>query len=114
MLLLLSFSFSPCLFFGINNYFKSKEWYADRGLPYRFGILLHGPPGTGKSSLPVALATFFSLPIYAIPPLDEQNSQCVMLEIAFKYLPHDCFVVIKDVDGKLWYIIDKPLHRDSP
>ena len=27
---------------------KTRRFYADRGIPYRRGYLLHGPPGTGK------------------------------------------------------------------
>eukprot|EP01035_Chromulina_nebulosa_P022647 gene22647-29326_t len=27
-----------------------KQWYSDRGIPYRRGYLLHGPPGGGKTS----------------------------------------------------------------
>lgn len=27
----------------------TPRWYANRGIPYRRGYLLHGPPGTGKS-----------------------------------------------------------------
>jgi ATP-dependent Zn protease len=30
--------------------------YVDRGIPYRRGYLLHGPPGSGKSSFIAALA----------------------------------------------------------
>jgi hypothetical protein len=33
--------------FFINN----KQWYYDMGIPYTLGIGLHGPPGTGKTSL---------------------------------------------------------------
>ena len=28
-----------------------KQWYSDRGIPYRRGYLLHGPPGGGKTSV---------------------------------------------------------------
>ena len=34
----------------------SKEWYRQRGIPYRRGYLLHGPPGSGKTSFIMALA----------------------------------------------------------
>lgn len=35
---------------------SSSQWYFDRGIPYRRGYLLHGPPGSGKSSFIMALA----------------------------------------------------------
>lgn len=35
---------------------SSSQWYAERGIPYRRGYLLHGPPGCGKSSFITALA----------------------------------------------------------
>lgn len=35
---------------------NSSQWYSDRGIPYRRGYLLHGPPGCGKSSFITALA----------------------------------------------------------
>lgn len=32
------------------NDFKTQEgWYKRKGLPYKLVVLLHGPPGTGKS-----------------------------------------------------------------
>ena len=34
----------------------SASWYHERGIPYRRGYLLHGPPGSGKTSFIVALA----------------------------------------------------------
>ena len=34
------------------NYFKNnKLWYQEQGIPYTLGIGLHGPPGTGKTSV---------------------------------------------------------------
>jgi ATP-dependent 26S proteasome regulatory subunit len=32
----------------LNNFKNKKEIYSDLGLPYKFGALLHGSPGTGK------------------------------------------------------------------
>lgn len=40
----------------INRFRDGEEWYRKHGHPYTLGIGLHGPPGTGKSSLIKALA----------------------------------------------------------
>lgn len=39
-----------------NEFIRNPKWYAERGIPYRRGYLLHGPPGCGKSSFITALA----------------------------------------------------------
>src|SRR4051812_14422215 len=45
---------------------RTQEWYASKGLLYKRGYLLHGPPGTGKSSLILSVAGYFHLNIYKL------------------------------------------------
>jgi len=52
----LSSGLSKHLLDDVNNFVSSSEWYALRGIPYRRGYLLYGPPGCGKSSFITALA----------------------------------------------------------
>ena len=39
------------IIYKLNFFVNNKAWYYKMGIPYTIGIGLHGPPGTGKTSL---------------------------------------------------------------
>lgn len=83
----------------IKDYLETdtRKWYADRGIPYRRGYLLHGPPGTGKSSLSFAVAGKFGLKIYVLSLASKSLTE-EGLAVLFEALPRRCVVLLEDVD----------------
>ncbi|KAK4198597.1 mitochondrial chaperone BCS1 [Triangularia verruculosa] len=75
----------------------TRRWYANRGIPYRRGYLLWGPPGTGKSSLSLALAGFFKMRIYIVS-LSSMTATEENLASLFAELPRRCVVLLEDID----------------
>jgi len=83
----------------IKNYLEpsTRRFYNQRGIPYRRGYLLHGPPGTGKTSLSLALAGYFGLELYLLHlPSVREDSE---LERLFTALPPRCIVLLEDIDA---------------
>jgi len=79
----------------MQTFLTSKHRYNFLNIPYRRGYLLEGPPGTGKSSLILALASHFNLPTYAlsVAKMDGEN-----LESAMTDCTTPCIMVFEDVD----------------
>ncbi|KAL0934231.1 mitochondrial chaperone BCS1 [Colletotrichum truncatum] len=75
----------------------TRKWYSNRGIPWRRGYLLTGPPGTGKSSLSLALAGFFKMRIYIVS-LNSISANEENLATLFAELPRRCVVLLEDID----------------
>lgn len=83
----------------LRNYLDpaTRRFYTERGIPYRRGYLMHGPAGTGKTSLSLALAGLFGLELYLLHVPSVRDDQD--LEKLFTTLPPRCFVLLEDIDA---------------
>lgn len=87
------------------RYFLShKEYYAERGIPWRTGILLHGPPGNGKTSLITALAHELDLAIGILNLTIEGMTDNSLIKLFGN--SKGMLVVIEDIDS-IYTVRDK-------
>ena len=49
---------------SINNFYASKQYYIEHGIPWNFKILLHGQPGCGKDSIARMIASEWNRNLY--------------------------------------------------
>jgi chaperone BCS1 len=76
---------------------ERAAWYHQRGIPYLFGALFHGEPGTGKSSTAFTLASRLKKTLYTLnikEVLDEQH-----LRKLFRQPSAGDIILIEDIDS---------------
>jgi len=82
----------------VQAFLDSRNWYTDRGIPYRRGYLLYGPPGTGKSSFIEALAGELDFNI-AMLNLSERGLTDDRLNHLLSTVPRRTLVLLEDADA---------------
>jgi mitochondrial chaperone BCS1 len=82
----------------VRSFVAARTWYLDRGIPYRRGYLLHGPPGTGKSSFIQALAGELDFNI-AILNVSERGLTDDKLNHLLTKVPQRTIVLLEDADA---------------
>jgi chaperone BCS1 len=79
----------------VSRFLENRDWYFKHGIPYRMGICLHGPPGTGKTSIAKAICAEFDMRLYimSLSSVNDQSFQTALADTEKKSL-----ILIEDID----------------
>jgi mitochondrial chaperone BCS1 len=89
------------IFADVCEWRASSDWYMDRGIPYRRGYLLYGPPGSGKTSFIMALAGKMGYNICVLN-LAERGLTDDRLAVALSSVPPQVNTTHSDLLFKHW------------
>lgn len=96
----------------VKDFMNNSEWYSSRGIPYRRGYLLHGPPGCGKSSFITALAGDQQLGICVLN-LSERGLTDDRLNHLLALAPENTIILLEDVDSAFVSREDTPEMKSA-
>lgn len=82
----------------VKEFINNPKWYFDRGIPYRRGYLLYGPPGCGKSSFIMALAGELQYSI-CMMNLSERSLSDDRLNHLMNVAPQQSIILLEDIDA---------------
>uniref|UniRef100_A0A182JFS7 Mitochondrial chaperone BCS1 n=1 Tax=Anopheles atroparvus TaxID=41427 RepID=A0A182JFS7_ANOAO len=94
------------------EFIKNPQWYSDRGIPYRRGYLLHGPPGCGKSSFITALAGEIEFGICLLN-LSERGLTDDRLNHLMNVAPQQSIILLEDIDAAFVSRQDTPQQKSA-
>lgn len=89
----------------IENTIKKMELHKNISI----NILLHGPPGTGKSSFVEYVATKYKSNIYVPPPFDDGKMSTIFNSISAR---EQCIVLLPEID-KILNEHGEPIHSSN-
>ncbi|XP_072436122.1 mitochondrial chaperone BCS1 isoform X1 [Chiloscyllium punctatum] len=94
----------------VKDFIGNPKWYTDRGIPYRRGYLLYGPPGCGKSSFITALAGELEYSI-CLMSLSDRSLTDDRLNHLLSVAPQQSIVLLEDVDAAF---VNRDLAKENP
>ncbi len=80
----------------VQFWYRSQEWYEERGIPWKRGLLFYGKPGTGKTMFTRALAEKLNMPLIIFDLASMNNTE--FMEAWNQILPKR-IVLFEDFDA---------------
>lgn len=87
-----------CLIKEIELWRTSRDWYRAKGISWKRGWLLFGPPGTGKTALARAFAEDLNMPIYVFNLAEMSNAELIKTWSEMQ-VNVPCIALFEDIDN---------------
>jgi mitochondrial chaperone BCS1 len=84
------------LFNDLDRFLINRDFYTQRGIPWRRGYLFYGPPGTGKTSLVQVIASHYNRQLVSLTLTDMDDSALLR---AWSEISANCVIALEDVDS---------------
>lgn len=104
---------------NLDFFLKNENWYIKKGIPYHYGILLHGSPGCGKTSIIKATLEYtkrhaFLIPLNRVKTCGELENIFFQSEINNKNIPTEKRIYIfEDIDCLCNIVKDREHDSDD-
>jgi chaperone BCS1 len=80
----------------IDSFLCSEPWYLDTNISYKRGYCLYGDPGTGKTTLCLAIANYTKRAVYCLNLSSLENDSRLIR--CFNDIPKNSILLIEDID----------------
>lgn len=80
----------------LRTWLQKGDFYHECGIPWRRGLLLYGPGGTGKTTLSVNIARYLGIPIFSIKLSTFTDQE--LIEEWTKLKKCTCVILLEDID----------------
>ncbi|ORX52834.1 P-loop containing nucleoside triphosphate hydrolase protein [Hesseltinella vesiculosa] len=80
----------------IHFFLRNEQWYEQMGLAYRRGYLLHGPPGTGKTSFVQSVASTLLMGLSILTITNAMDDRTI--DRLLRTVPTNSILLIEDID----------------
>ncbi len=102
--------FTESILGDMESFLNSQDWYQSRGIPWRRGYFFSGPPGNGKSTMALCIASHLELSLcfLNLSVCDESDLQMLLNDA-----PANALIVLEDVDCMKAPVQDRSNDEES-